>query len=62
MNRGRTDQKEDYAEIVLRVKDSQLVHMHSHNPEIVWDVLAQVHSAPADRSGYKMRTYVLAIL
>jgi hypothetical protein len=34
-----------YAEIVLRVKDSQLAHMHSRDPEIVWDVLAQVHHA-----------------
>jgi gag-polypeptide of LTR copia-type len=32
-----------YAEIVLRVEDSQLAHMHSCNPETVWDTLAQVH-------------------
>jgi predicted restriction endonuclease len=34
-----------YAEIVLRVEDSQLMHMRSHDPEILWDVLAQVHCA-----------------
>ena len=34
-----------YAEIVLRVEDSQLAHMRSRDPEIVWDVLAQVHRA-----------------
>ena len=36
---------EAYAEIVLRVEDSQLAHMRSHDPEIVWDTLAQVHCA-----------------
>ena len=34
---------EAYAEIVLRVEDSQLVHMRSKDPEIIWDTLAQVH-------------------
>ena len=34
-----------YAEIVLRVEDSQLAHMRSRDPETVWDVLAQVHRA-----------------
>jgi hypothetical protein len=34
-----------YAEIVLRVEDSQLAHMRSHDPEIVWDTLAEVHRA-----------------
>ena len=36
---------EAYAEIVLRVEDSQLVHMCSKDPEIIWDRLAQVHCA-----------------
>src|ERR1700692_238943 len=41
----RTKKKnaDDYAEIILRDEDSQLVHMHSHDPETVWDTLAQVH-------------------
>jgi hypothetical protein len=34
---------EAYAEIVLRVENSQLVHMRSKDPEIIWDTLAQVH-------------------
>ena len=34
-----------YAEIVLRVEDSLLVHMCSCNPETVWDTLTQVHCA-----------------
>jgi hypothetical protein len=34
-----------YAEIVLRVEDSQLAHMRSRDPKIVWDTLAQVHRA-----------------
>jgi hypothetical protein len=32
-----------YAEIVLRVEDSQLAHMRSCDLEIVWDTLLQVH-------------------
>ena len=36
---------EAYAEIVLRVEDSQLVHMRSKDPEVIWDTLAQVHRA-----------------
>src|ERR1700683_3138361 len=36
---------EAYAEIVLRVEDSQLVHMRSKDPETIWDTLAQVHRA-----------------
>jgi hypothetical protein len=34
-----------YAGIVLRVEDSQLAHMHSHNLETVCNTLAQVHCA-----------------
>ena len=34
-----------YAEIVLKIEDSQLAHMCSHNPETVWDTLTQVHCA-----------------
>ena len=36
---------EAYAEIIVRVEDSQLAHMRSRHPEIVWDTLAQVHRA-----------------
>ena len=36
---------EAYAEMVLRVEDSQLVHMRSKDPEVIWDTLAQVHRA-----------------
>ena len=36
---------EAYAEIVLRVENSQLVHMCSKDPETIWDTLAQVHHA-----------------
>ena len=36
---------EAYAEIVLRVEDSQLVHMHSKDPEATWDTFIQVHHA-----------------
>ena len=36
---------EAYAEMVLRVEDSQLVHMRSKDPEVIWDTLAQVHHA-----------------
>jgi hypothetical protein len=34
-----------YAEIILRVKDSQLMHRCSHDPKIVWDTLTQVYHA-----------------
>ena len=34
-----------YTEIVLRVEDSQLVHMHSKDSETIWDTLVQVHHA-----------------
>ena len=30
---------------MLRVEDSQLVHMRSKDPEVIWDTLAQVHRA-----------------
>ena len=44
---GRNDQNkkksEAYAELVLRVEDLQLVHLHSCDPKIIWDTLAQVH-------------------
>jgi hypothetical protein len=36
---------EAYAEIVLRVEDSQLAHTRSRDPEAIWDTLAQVHQA-----------------
>lgn len=36
---------EAYAEMVLRVEDSQLVHMRSKDPEVIWDTLTQVHRA-----------------
>ena len=36
---------EAYAKMVLRVEDSQLVHMCSKDPEVIWDTLAQVHCA-----------------
>lgn len=45
--RKRTKRKitEAYAEIVLRVEDSQLAHMRSRDPEIIWETLAGVHQA-----------------
>ena len=33
------------AEIVLRVKDSQLPHMANRSPMVVWNSLANVHRA-----------------
>ena len=44
---------EAHAKIVLRVEDSQLVHMCSKDPEIIWDTLAQVHRRKAWQCGLR---------
>jgi len=36
---------ETCAEIILRVEDSQLAHIHGRNLEILWGNLLQVHHA-----------------
>ena len=43
----RTQKKmaETCAEIILRVEDSQLAHVHGCDPEILWGNLLQVHHA-----------------
>ena len=43
--KGEKKKADAYAEIVLKVEDSQLADMCSHNLETVWDTLAQVHCA-----------------
>ena len=45
---GKCTQKkmaETCAEIILRVEDSQLAHVHGCDPEILWGNLLQVHHA-----------------
>jgi hypothetical protein len=36
---------EAQAEIILRVKDSQLAHVRDHDPMAIWEKLAQIHIA-----------------
>src|SRR5882762_5022566 len=46
--RGKRTQKkmaETCAEIILRVEDSQLAHIRTRDPEILWGNLQQVHRA-----------------
>jgi hypothetical protein len=33
------------AKMILRVDDSQLAHMNSNNPKVIWDSLVKVHHA-----------------
>jgi hypothetical protein len=41
----RKKMEETCAEIILRVEDSQLAHIHGRNLEILWGNLLQVHHA-----------------
>jgi hypothetical protein len=43
--RSKKKLAEARAEIIRRVKDSQLPHMRSRDPMEIWDTLAQVHTA-----------------
>jgi hypothetical protein len=38
-------QDEAYSELILAVEDSQLPHMDSDDPKVIWDELAKVHHA-----------------
>ena len=51
-----------YAEIVLRVEDSQLAHMRSHDPEIVWDTLARVHRVRGLATRLALRRQLLTLV
>lgn len=38
-------QLEAYSELILAIDDSQLAHMDSEDPKVIWDELAKVHGA-----------------
>jgi gag-polypeptide of LTR copia-type len=47
------------AEIILRVNDSQLTHMNSNDPKVIWDSLAKVHCARGFGSQLQLRRHFI---
>lgn len=47
------------AEITLRVDDSQLAHMNSKDPKVIWDSLAKVHRARGFGSRLQLRRHFI---
>lgn len=48
------------AELVLRVEDGQLSHMHSHDPAEVWETLERVHRAAGFATSLSLRCSFLS--
>ena len=53
--RSITKSKEARAELILRVDDGQLAHMHSADPMEIWDTLERVHRAAGFATSLALR-------